>query len=202
MKNSSSVKLSLTNSVFCERNIVRITNQLNNVDSVLEAARMENKSLSDSLITLTKEKAKLQNKLQSQLHSRRLEAQKFNEYVTQNQKLKEEILMVRKNLENINRNHAEKCKEVETMMEQNKVLKLNIEELKKKIALLEQERGSYKKTTSEMKKTHTTILELHGNEAKYSQQLEGAKKIVKENSQNLTIFKSQLVEVLLRYKSS
>lgn len=175
--------------------IARVKNQLNNADSVLEAARMENKNLSETLMTITKGSAKLQNKLQSQLQNRRLDALKVNEYITQNQKLKEEIAMVRENLGNINNSHSEKCKEVETIMEQNKSLRFTIDDLQKKVSLLEQERGSYKKTANEMRKAQSTFLSCYGNDAKFQKQSEEIQRTMRDGNNNLSQLKSELAEV-------
>ena len=184
------------NSVIIFLTLARTKNELNNADSVLEAAKMENKSLSENLMIIAKERTKLQNKLQSQLDNRRLDAMKLNEYITQNQKLLEEITMIRKNLENINNSHSEKCQEIENVTKENKDLKIKIDELNRKIRLYENEHGSYKKTVNEMNRAQRTFLQSYGNEAKFKQKADGIQVVIKDNSQNLTSIKAEFTEVI------
>lgn len=158
---------------------------------------MENKSLTENLMAITKEKSKLENKLQSFLHNKRLDAMKFNEYLAENQELKEEVSMLRKSLENINRDHSEKCKEVETVIEQNKTLKLSIEDLKKKITLLEQERMSFKRTTEELRKSHKIFLTNYGNEINCNKQLEDVQSVMNDCKRTINTLKKDITSVHL-----
>jgi chromosome segregation ATPase len=169
---------------------------LNNAGSVLEMAKMENKSLSKDFEAVKKEKAKLQNKLQSYLNSRKLDAMKFNEYLAENQELKEEINTLRKSLEKINRDHSEKCKEVETLTEQLKNSKFSIDELNKKIKLLEQERGSYKRTAEELKRLQKNFLANYGNETNFSKQLDNAKSVMDYCKKSIDDLKKELTSVV------
>ena len=175
---------------------------MNNADSVLEAAKMENKSLSENLKIIAKEKAKLQNKLQSHLNSRRLDAMKFNEYLAENQKLKEEVNMLRKNLEKITRDHSEKCKEVEALTDQIKNTRFTIDDLNKKIKLFEQERGSYKKIAEELKRSHNTFLADYGNQTNFSRQLENAKTMMDYCKKTIDDLKKELTSVFYHITTS
>lgn len=173
-----------------------MNSQLMNADSVLEKAQEKNKSLNDDLIRITKEKDKLENKLQSHLNSRKIEAMKVNEYVAENQGLKDEVSMLRKSLEGVNKSHFEKCKEVKTLMDQSEALKAEKRELQKRIVSLEQERESYRRTAEELRKVHKGFLASLGNESNFKKQLEEVKSIVDESKRSLILLKDSASEVL------
>eukprot|EP00826_Nyctotherus_ovalis_P045007 TRINITY_DN4920_c0_g2_i1.p1 TRINITY_DN4920_c0_g2~~TRINITY_DN4920_c0_g2_i1.p1 ORF type:complete len:211 (+),score=46.97 TRINITY_DN4920_c0_g2_i1:402-1034(+) len=175
--------------------VVRIKNQLNSADSMIEAGQMENKSLSEKLAAVSREKTKLQNKLQSHLQSRKVEARKAGEYLAENQGLKEEITVLKKSIEDINRNHLKECEKVKALMEENKTLRLNIKELEKRVKVLEQEQGSYKRVAEELKKVQRTLLTSHGNENNFAKQLEETKSVMKSCQRNLASLKRELTDV-------
>lgn len=175
--------------------IARIKNQLHSADSVIEAGQAENRSLSEKLKAVSREKTKLQNKLQSHLQSRKMEARKAGEYLAENQGLKEEIAVLKKSIEDVNRDHLKECEKLKSLMEENKTLKLHIKELEKRVKTLEQEQGSYKRVAEELKKVQRTLLASHGNESNFVKQLEETRIVMSSCQRNLASLKRELTDV-------
>ena len=158
---------------------------------------MENKTLNNALMMITKENNKLKNKLDSQLENTKQEGKKFTDSMILNNKLKEEISMIRENLENINNSHSKKCQEIKDLNEINSELKLTVNNLKSQITQLKIERSSYKSAIDESKRNHDKFLVCYGNETKYIQRIEGIQRVMKDSNNNLTSIKGEFKEVTI-----
>lgn len=175
-------------------------NKLSSADAILEAVKMENKNLEDKLIAATKENTKLKNSLRSQFEDKQLASTKLVEVEKQNAKLKEEITMVRKNLEAIKKSYSDNCKKLDEKVRKIEELNLVLADMKRKIQFYENERSSYRKTMIEVKKAHSTLIKEYAKEGQFQMEIDGIKRTLNENCKNLSALSHDLREVYVRLK--
>jgi len=174
-----------------------VKNKLSNADSVLEAARMENKTLADKVIAVTKENVKLNNRLRSQLESKQLATQRLIEIEKQCAEFKEELAKERKNFQNINKAYMQKCDQLDKNTRRIEELERILVDMKKKVTLCGYEEASYKKILNEIKKGRAALIEGHIKADQAHLELKEMNKIVKANTESLKYAKTELCKVMI-----
>ena len=174
---------------------MEVKNRLSKSNSVLEASKMETKSIADRLMIVNKERDILQNKLKSQLDDKLLYESKIKDCITSNDKLKDEINLVRDSLSNINNNYTKKCEELEEANNKIRAIISENNELKKVIKTYEKEQLSYKTLIKQITQDRSKIMFGYGNENKFQSQLGIIKKSFEENKKNLISIKGEFAEV-------
>jgi len=156
---------------------------------------MENQSLLNQIIEITKREDRLRNQIQSQVANQDLAVKKLEKAEKNSQAFEQQIQMLKVQLDKFETTYKKVCEDLQTETKKSQDLSRDVNELKQKLLLANIEKESYVKATSELKKSHDIFIEGYGNQVRFNQEMEAFQKLLKENSHSLASVQSELQEV-------
>ncbi len=175
--------------------VARAKNQLSNTEAALEAAKMENVSLMNQIVEVSKREDKLQSQIRSQLANQDMASKKLDKIERNSQALEQEITMLKAQLAKFEETYKSVCQDVQAERERNQRLVHEINDLKQKQTLWLAEKDSYGQVLKTVHDGHNTIMNNYGSEILLREKCQLWTKTTTESEKIIKMLQRELGEV-------